>query len=52
MKLFDIYSRLPVFMQQALCNIKGYQLDKQRYGGGIKISFSSLSATRKPLLSR
>ncbi len=42
MDFFKIYSRFPVFIQNILCSIKGYKLERERYGGEYKKLFESL----------
>ncbi|WP_287829118.1 phenylacetate--CoA ligase family protein [Bacteroides sp.] len=42
MNLFNIYKHCPISIQNLLCNIKGYQIDKQRYGIEYDQIFESL----------
>lgn len=42
MNFFKIYSLFPVFIQNILCSIKGYKLERERYGGEYKELFESL----------
>lgn len=43
MDIFKLYSVLPVPLQNILCTLKGYSLNRQRYGGGgITLIISNL----------
>lgn len=47
MDLFSIYSRTPVFVQNALCSIQGYKLKKQRYNEYYEEILNFLGSTQK-----
>ncbi len=42
MNFFKIYSLFPVFIQNILCSLKGYKLERERYGGEYQEIFESL----------
>ena len=42
MNQFDIYSRMPVGIQNWLCSVKGAKLQKERYGGRFQEFFDKL----------
>lgn len=42
MNTFSLYSSLPIDIQNMFCTIKGYQLDRQRYGGDFLASYERL----------
>lgn len=42
MNLLNLYSTLPVFAQNMLCAIKGYQLSRERYGSDYEKIYSNL----------
>lgn len=47
MNLFSIYSLLPVWAQNILCSIKGYSLNRERYGGEYNRIFEQLMESDK-----
>lgn len=47
MNVFEIYSNLPVALQNFLCSLKGYKLNKERYGGEYNDIFENLLESEK-----
>ena len=47
MNQFAIYKRLPIFLQNLLCTIQGYRLEKQRYNTDYYTIYDSLLESDK-----
>lgn len=47
MRIFELYEKLPVFLQNWACGIKGYQLNRLRYGNLYDKSYQGLLSTEK-----
>ncbi len=47
MNTFELYSFMPISLQNILCTIKGYQLDRLRYRGGYLCDYKSLIKSDK-----
>ena len=47
MNQFAIYKRLPIFLQNLLCTIQGYRLEKQRYNTDYYTVYDSLLGSDK-----
>ena len=47
MRIFELYEKLPVFLQNWACGIKGYQLNRLRYGNSYDKYYQGLLSTEK-----
>ncbi len=47
MNQLELYSKFPVWAQNVLCSVKGYMLDRERYGGEYRQIFDSLLESDK-----
>lgn len=47
MNYFSLYSKLPVWMQNILCSLKGFMLHRQRYGGNYQEIYNQLIESDK-----